>query len=67
MGKRNVAYRQTFVRLYADERMPIARRINSCTQRTYFIQMESLLLTFESLKFYRPSKDKNVFVNKRRG
>ena len=67
MGKRNVAYRQTFVRLSADERMPIAGRINSCTQRTYFIQMESLLLTFESLKFYRPSKDKNVFVNKRRG
>ena len=29
--------------------------------------MESLLLIFESLKFYRPSKDKNVFVNKRRG
>ncbi len=47
--------------------MPIAGRINSCTPRTYFIQMGSLLLTFESLKFCRLSKDKNVFVNKSKG
>ena len=45
--------------------MPIAGRINSCTPRTYFIQMGSLLLTFESLKFCRLSKDKNVFVYKK--